>query len=300
MGLDGDRKMKFLTALLFAPAWYQTDFPPEEFRARWNKIFEKIGNEAVVAMQGVAQTRGYAMPRQTNEFYYLCGVETPHSYLLLDGRNKKVTLYLPPRNARLEAAEGKVLSADDAADAKRITGVDEVLSTGAMREDWLGTARTIYTLLSPAEGNSEARGELVSANRAIASDYWDGRISREQHFASLIQNRYPRVKVMDVTPILDELRSIKSPREIALIRRASEIAGQGLLEAMKITKPGAYEYELDAVARYVFLKNGARLEGYRSITAAGTENIVNMHYYRNMSRLDGGQMVLMDYAPEYR
>jgi Xaa-Pro aminopeptidase len=292
--------MKFLTALLFAPAWYQTDFPPEEFRARWNKIFEKIGNEAVVAMQGVAQTRGYAMPRQTNEFYYLCGVETPHSYLLLDGRNKKVTLYLPPRNARLEAAEGKVLSADDAADAKRLTGVDEVLSTSAMREDWLGTARTIYTLLSPAEGNSEARGELVSANRAIASDYWDGRISREQHFASLIQNRYPRVKVMDVTPILDELRSIKSPREIALVRRASEIAGQGLLEAMKITRPGAYEYELDAAARYVFLKNGARLEGYRSITAAGTENIVNMHYYRNVSRLDGGQMVLMDYAPEYR
>src|SRR5213594_1357876 len=109
-----------------APAWYQTDFPPEEFKARWAKVFEKISAEAVVAMQGVAQTRGFLMPRQTNEFYYLCGIETPHSYLLLDGRNKKVTLYLPPRNARLESAEGKVLSADDAEQVRKLTGADEV------------------------------------------------------------------------------------------------------------------------------------------------------------------------------
>src|SRR5215467_3236652 len=96
------------------------------------------------------------------------------------------------------------------------------------------------------------------------------------------------------------MRIIKSPREIAVIRRASQIAGQGMLEAMRSTKPGAYEYELDAAARYVFLVNGARLEGYRSIIAAGTQNIANMHYYRNMSRADSGQMILMDYAPEYR
>ena len=287
-----------------APAWYQTDFPPEEFKARWAKVFEKISAEAVVAMQGVAQTRGFLMPRQTNEFYYLCGIETPHSYLLLDGRNKKVTLYLPPRNARLESAEGKVLSADDAEQVRKLTGADEVLSTAVMRDDWLrkllrGLPRTVYTLLSPAEGNSESRFELLSADSAIANDYWDGRTPRGLHFANLIRARYPRVTVADITPVLDELRSIKSPREIALIRRASEIAGQGLLEAMRSTRPGVSEYELDAAARYVFLVNGARLEGYRSITAAGTQNIANIHYYRNMGRLDDGQMVLMDFAPDY-
>src|SRR5258708_31303157 len=72
-----------------------------------------------------------------------------------------------------------------------------------------------------------------------------------------------------------------------------------MLGAVGRRSPGAYEYELDAAARYVFLVTGARLEGYRSIIAAGTANIANMHYYRNMSKLDGGQMVLMDYAPEY-
>jgi Xaa-Pro aminopeptidase len=299
------------TALLGqSAAWYQTDFPPEEFKARWEQIFDKIGPNAVAVVQGVSQTNGFIMPRQSNEFYYLCGIETPHSYLLLDGRQRKARLFLPPRNARLESAEGKVLSAEDADSVKRLTGVDEVLSTEAMRGDWLAReparpgsrppALTVYVPYSPAEGSEQSRGELASANNAILNDYWDGRIPREMHFIGLLATRIPRVHVEDLTPILDELRSVKSPREIALIRRASEIAALGLLEAMKSSKPGISEYELDAAARYVFLVNGARLEGYRSITAAGTPNIWNMHYYRNMSRLDEGQLVLMDFAPDYR
>ena len=85
-----------------------------------------------------------------------------------------------------------------------------------------------------------------------------------------------------------------------MIRRASQIAGLGLIEAMRSTEPGVIEYQLDAAARYVFLVNDARLEGYRSITAAGTENIYNMHYFRNTATLKDGDLVLMDYAPDYR
>ena len=96
------------------------------------------------------------------------------------------------------------------------------------------------------------------------------------------------------------MRSIKSPREIAMVRRASQIAGLGLMEAMRSTEPGVTEYQLDAAARYVFLVNDARLEGYRSITASGTENINNMHYFRNTSTLKDGDLVLMDFAPDYR
>ena len=69
---------------------------------------------------------------------------------------------------------------------------------------------------------------------------------------------------------------------------------------MRSTEPGVTEYQLDAAARYVFLVNDARLEGYRSITATGTENINNMHYFRNTATLKDGDLVLMDYAPDYR
>jgi Xaa-Pro aminopeptidase len=293
--------------------WYQRDFPPEEFQARRAKLLQAIGESAVAVVQGAPLTPGFTYPRQTNEFYYLSGVETPGSYILLDGRRGKVILYLLPRNPRLESAEGRVLSAEDSDLARRLTGADDVQSTAAMRDDWLAkldgagppapsrsAPAVIYTPFSPAEGSAQSRGELVAANRSIASDYWDGRVSREAHFAALLRARYPRADVRDLSPLLDQLRSIKSAREIALIRRASQLAGLGLVEAMKATRPGVYEYQLDAAARYVFLVNGARLEGYRSIVAAGTDNIWNIHYFRNTSQLEAAHVVLMDYAPDFR
>jgi Xaa-Pro aminopeptidase len=283
---------------------YQSDFPPAEFQARWDKIFNRIGDNAIAFLQGTSQTTGFLLPRQSNEFYHLCGVETPHSYLVLNGRNRTVTLYLPPRNARLESAEGKVLSADDAELAKRLTGVTNVASTKELTDDALkkllnGQGTVLYTPSAPAERNSECRGEIQAANSAIKADPWDGRPSRESHFVQLLKSRFPGTDVRNLTPILDELRSLKSPGEIAMIRRASQLAGQGLIQAMRSSRPGVFEYQLDAAARFVFLAGGARLEGYRSITAAGTDNIWNMHYYRNLAELKAGDLVLMDFAPEY-
>ncbi len=297
--------------VLFAPALalaqslpYQSDFPPHEFQARWKAVFDKIGDHALAIVQGAPKANGFTVPRQTNEFYHLCGIETSHAYLILDGRDRQVTLLLPPRDARLESAEGKVISADDAEPVKRLTGVASVASTKIMTEDWMrqliaSSASVIYTPFAPAEGNAQSRDELRAANAAIARDLWDGRPAREAHFAGVLKARFTKVEVRDLTPILDELRGVKSSREIALIRRASQLAGRGLIEAMKSTQPGVFEYQLDAAARYVFQINGARLEGYRSITAAGTANIWNMHYYRNTESLRSGDLVLMDFAPEY-
>ena len=305
---------------------YQTDFPAEEFKARWARIYDQIGANAIAVVAGVGMTPGFIFPRQHNEFYYLSGVETPGSYIMLDGRTKQATLYLPRRNARLEAAEGRVLSADDGDLVKRLTGVDNVQPVDAMREGWPppppavanaagpqtgrggggggggrgGANRVvIFTPFAPAENYAMSRGEAASANRAQVADYWDQRASEEMNFVHLLQTRLG-AEVRDLSPILDELRSIKSPREIDLIRRASQIAGLGIIEAMKATQPGVYEYHLDAAARYVFLANGARLDGYRSITAAGMSNIVSLHYFRNTSQLKDGDLVLMDYAPDFR
>jgi Xaa-Pro aminopeptidase len=298
--------LALLTAALAQPAraqLYQTDFPPEEFRARWERVFDRIGGEAVAVVQGVSLTSGFVVPRQSNTFYYLCGIETPGAYLLLDGRSRKVTLFLPPRDERLERNEGKVLSAADADEVRTLTGVDQVMETGAMTQrDWpvgAGRAAAVYAEFTPAEGHAQSRVELVAADAAIAADYWDGRTPRHARFVELLRARHPRVEVRDLTPILDELRAVKSPREIALIRRASQLAGLGILEAIKASEAGVYEYQLDAAARYVFQVNGARLDAYRSITASGVENINNGHYWRNSRRLEDGDLVLMDYAPDY-
>jgi len=286
------------------PLPYQADFPPEEFQARWKTVFDRIGDHAVAIVQGAPQATGFLVPRQSNEFYHLCGIETPHAYLILDGRDRQVTLLLPPRDPRLESAEGKVISADDAGLVKRLTGAGAVASTKSMTEEWMrqligSSATAIYTPFAPAEGNAECRGELRSAGAAIKRDPWDGRPSREARLVELLKARFPTAEVRDLTPILDDIRAVKSPREIALIRRASQLAGRGLIAAMKSTRPGVVEYQLDAAARYVFQVNGARLDGYRPITGSGTDNIWNMHYYRNADQLKSGDLVLMDFAPEY-
>ncbi len=282
---------------------HQTDFPPEEFKARWARLFDRIGNDAVAVVHGAGLATGYNLPRQSNTFYYLTGIETPHAYLCLDGRTKKVTLYLPPRNERLERAEGRVYSAEDSEAVMRLVGVDAVASTASMSERWPldeGRAVAIYAEFAPAEGYAESRGELLQAQAAIAADPWDGRTSRESRFRELLLTRNPRAELKNLTPILDELRAIKSEREIALVRRASQLAGLALMEAMRSTEAGVWEYQLDAAARYVFIVNGARLDAYRPITASGTENINNMHYYRSSRQLRDGDLVLMDYAPDYR
>jgi Xaa-Pro aminopeptidase len=299
--------------------YYQTDFPAEEFKSRHAKVFEQIGATAVAVVQGMAQTEGFTLPRQHNSFYYLSGIETPGAYLLLDGRNRKVTVYLPARNPRLEAAEGRVLSAEDIELVKRISGADDVKPVREMAgTNWplVATAppgaptagggvrgpspAVIFAEFSPAENQGQSRGELVAAETSRVDDFWDGSGSRQRRFVELLRARHPRAEVFNLNPILDEMRSVKSPREIAMVRRASQIAGLGLMEAMRSTEAGVTEYQLDAAARYVFLVNDARLEGYRSITASGTDNINNMHYFRNTSTLKDGDLVLMDYAPDYR
>jgi Xaa-Pro aminopeptidase len=297
--------------------YYQTDFPAEEFRSRHATLFERIGTNAVAVVQGMPQTEGFTLPRQHNTFYYLSGIETPGAYLLLDGRTKKVTLYLPARNSRLEAAEGRVLSAEDADLVMRISGVDQVRPLSQMVDtNWPliateapapagGGGRNqpqavIFAELSPAENQGQSRGELVAAETSRVNDPWDGTGSRQRRFVELLRARHPRAEVRNLNPLLDEMRSVKSAREIAMVRRASQLAGLGLMEAMRSTEPGVTEYQLDAAARYVFLVNDARLEGYRSITASGTDNINNMHYFRNTSTLKDGDLVLMDYAPDYR
>jgi len=272
---------------------YQSHFPPEEFQSRWEKVFNKIGDDAIAIIQGAEDPGGFVYPRQSNTFYYLCGVENSYSYLLLDGKSREVTLFLPVSRNR---GWDRVLNAGNPDMVKKLTGIHHVKTSDELRNL---RADIIYTPFTPAEGQGQSRGELNSANRKISSDLWDGRIPKEAHFVSLLKTRNNRSIIKDLSPIIDELRSIKSEREIDLLRRAGQLAALGLNEAIKSTEAGVYEYQLDAAARYIFLVNGSRLEGYRSITASGVKNISDAHYYYNSSMLKDGDLVLMDYAPDY-
>lgn len=283
---------------------FQADFPAEEFVARRTKVMDAIGPQAIALIQGAPGVDGFKVFRQSNEFYYLSGVESPHAYLVLDGRTRRTTLYLTHRNEALERSTGTVWAAEDHAELKRLTGVDDVAPVELLSRQTFGAMLRaprpiLYIPFSPAEGEAQSRDELLGHQAGVAGDPWDGRPSREAHFLRTIAERYPSLERRDLTPILDTLRLIKSPREIALIRQASVLAGLGLIEAMKSTRPGVFEYQVAAAARFTFLANGARFEGYNPLAAGGT-NAWMGHYSRSLDRLKDGDMMLMDYAPDLR
>ncbi len=284
---------------------FQDDFPAAEFAQRRGRVMDAIGADAVAIIQGAAGVDGFKVFRQSNEFYYLTGLETPHAYLVLDGRSRRTTLYLTNRNEALERSTGSNWSAEDATEVMRLTGVDAVapvalLSRQTFTSTMLRAPRPrLYVPFSPAEGEAQSRDELLGYQAGVAGDPWDGRPSREAHFIRLLEERYPALERRDLTPILDTLRGTKSEREIALIRKASVLAGLGILEAMKSTRPGIREYEAAAAARFTFLANGARYEGYNPIAGGGT-NAWMGHYSRNLDVLKAGDLILMDYAPDLR
>ena len=105
---------------------YQSDFTAAEFAARRAKIYDAIGTQAIAVVQGASGVPGFSVFRQSNDFYYLCGVESAHAYLLLNGRSRTATLYLPHRDAGRERSEGKILSVEDSALVTRLTGVTQV------------------------------------------------------------------------------------------------------------------------------------------------------------------------------
>jgi Xaa-Pro aminopeptidase len=322
-------KIFFLFIALCAPLAAQpvfTDvFPPEEFAARRAKVFEKIGDGVAVVL-GTTEPPGEMPLRQNNQFDYLCGVVEPRAILILDGKTKKTTLFLNPRNQQQEASMyGPGL--DPGEEAAKRTGIDFVVarvpSLGgrgrggrgptpaadtpepprsefqSAMEGFAQAGRTFYTPFRAEVLGSISSGgpdQLWAANK---NDPWDGRTSREEAFRTHLKSVAPQSEIKDLDPIINELRGIKSPREISVIREATRIAGLGIMEAMRDTKPGLYEYELQADSEFVFKKYGAFGASYFALIGAGPKTYYT-HYHRNTAQLKDGDLVQFDYAPDYK
>ena len=260
-----------LAAALIATAWmpigraqagraFTTNFTLKEFASRRARIYDAIGPDAVAVMQGLPSVHSSAIFRQSNEFFYVTGVVAPQALVLMDGATKKTTLYLPKQNASRAQTEGEVLSSDDPANTARITGVDEVKPPDQLEADLRARtrAKTVFVPFAPTEGSSESPDGARRRTADAAADPWDGRISREAHLRDLLKARAPGLEIKDLSPILNTMREIKSAEEIAIITRANRIGGEAIIEAMRSTVPGLAEFEIDALAQFIFVRHGAQ------------------------------------------
>jgi len=281
------------------PPLFTDSLPREEFAERRARLMERIGH-AVAVLQGATEDAAYVKFRQNNDFFYLTGVETPRAIVLVDGRDKSTTLYLPPRNERYELSEGPQLV--PGSEAVKLTGIARVADRAEFTEDVKKLneeARVIYIPFRPEAGAAVTSDRIALHLQATAADHWDGRPSRAAVFREKLHEEAPKLEIRDIDPLLDAMRSIKSPRELALLRESTRIAGIAMIEAMRAAKPGMYEYEIEAIGDYIFKKNNSQFFAYFALIATGT-NSIWPHYHAAQSQLKDGDLVLFDYAPDYK
>ena len=290
-----------VTGLSAQPVFRGTEiFPPEEFAARREKVMSQIG-DAVAIVLGATEPPGEVPFRQNSQTFYLSGVVEPRAVVLIDGRTKQTTVFMQPANARRDSSMfGTALA--PGADAAKTLGVEAVLpradftaAVSALATD----RRTIYTPFAAEVLGSQSQGDPTRLWTANKADPWDGRDSREAAFIDKLKAAAPASEIKNLDPIVNALRAVKSPREIAILREATTIAGDGIIAAMQHARPGLHEYELQAEAEYVFKKGGALGASYFALIATG-KNTYYTHYHRNTTALADGDLVQFDYAPDYK
>jgi Xaa-Pro aminopeptidase len=272
-----------------------------ELRTRRDQIASAVGPGGVALISAAPVPRRSMRFRQSNEFFYATGLEVPGAYVLIDGADGTTTVYLPHRDDQRERVDGPGLWAEDVDLVRERSGADHVKAVDHLPAElahrlFRGPI-AVHTPFAPAEGERETRDVLLGGTAARCSDPLRHGDAESSSVRSTLTRHFPSAHVVDLTPVLDELRLIKSPYELAALREAGRLTGIGVIEAMRSTQPGIFEYELSAVTDFVFAQAGARGGSYEAIVATGT-NAWHGHYVRKDAMLAEGELVLMDYAPD--
>ena len=271
---------------------------PTEYKARRERLAAKIGAGSIAVFQGANGPTGADAFRQYNDVYYLCGIDVPGLYLLIEGGSGRTTVYLLREHQLDRQNAGPLICANEAEHVMAATGVDAVRGLEALGLP-LSRASVVYTAFDDGQTRGVNRHDTEAWPRQPAADPWDARRTRAAQFAHTIRSQFPNCELRNSSPILDELRMIKSPAEIELLRRAGDLCAEAVNAAMRATKPGVMEYQLDAVMRYTYINGGAVDRGYAAIVSNGG-NILYPHYHSNDAELTDGDWLLCDCAPDYR
>ncbi|MEO7273050.1 MAG: aminopeptidase P N-terminal domain-containing protein, partial [Vicinamibacterales bacterium] len=275
-------------------------FPPEEYSARRAKVMAQIGADVAILL-GATEPAGEMPFRQNSQFFYLTGVTEPRAVAVIDGRTRRTTVFLRPSEARRDnSMYGPALPpGPDTATALGLDAVLPVADFTPVVTTLAADGRTVYTPFAAEVLGSQSQGDPTRMWAANRQDPWDGRDSREATFIAKLKAAAPKSEIKNLDPVINALRAVKSPREIAVLRQATRITGDAIIAAMRGARPGLHEYELQAEAEYVFKKGGALGASYFALIATG-ENAYYTHYHRNTAVLKAGELVQFDYAPDYK
>jgi Xaa-Pro aminopeptidase len=255
------------------------------FSDRRAAVLERLGDGVMIvpaATHAVRNNDSDYEYRQGSDFYYLTGFTEPEAVLVLAPHRETecAALFLRPRDRALEIWNGKRLGVEAARDALGVDAAYPIDELAQRLPEMLAGARRAFVHLGADEKLDRTFFNALSAARTAA---------RRGGFA-------PDTFVEPAT-ILHEMRVIKDAGEIEVMRRAAQIARLGHVAGMRATRPGLYEYELEAIIEHAYRVNGAQDTAYSSIVAGG-DNATILHYNTNREQLRAGDLVLVDSGAE--
>ena len=256
-------------------------FGPEVFRERRRRLMTQMKSGVALILSAV-RTENMGSLRQDTDFLYLTGLaeESESTVMLAPQEPHPEVLFLGPLNPE--------------------------------RDRWIG-----YRAVLPNRGVEMRTGfEKVQRSNMLGSQFADiARRQKDIHFFGPVvgydvpmpkvleiytktRERAVGSRIQDAVDMLARMRSVKEPRELEKLARASEITVDGHLEAMRKVKPGMREWELKQILEDVFRKAGARRLAYDTVLGAGPDGCL-LHYPGGDRVIEAGELVLIDAGAEF-
>lgn len=221
---------------------------------------------------------------QHRDIFYLSGVDQEESVLVIfpdcPKKEHREILFLKETNEHIAIWEGEKLTKEKAFE-----------TSGIKKVYWLHEfEKVLFELMTQAEFVYVNTNEHYRANVATQT--------REARFVKWLQEKYPAHNYLRCQPIIQRLRSIKEPEEIALIQEACHITEKGFKRVLQFVKPDVTEYEIEAEFIHEFIKNRSDGFAYTPIIGSGFNACV-LHYIENNQVCKSGDVILMDVGAGY-
>jgi Xaa-Pro aminopeptidase len=258
----------------------------EPYESRRRALLERLDRGVAVLRAAPVTVRNNDVEhayRQDSDLLYLTGLDEPDCALVLSNVHSehRSVLFVRPRNPDREMWEGPRVGVDEA--PKRY-GVNVAYSIDELADKLPGYLLNVQKLMTRMGSNAAYDAAIFKAIGAARSRARNG-------------GSWP-TEIIDPTLIIDEMRLVKSDCELQMVRRAIQITAEGHLRAMRETRPGMKEYEIEALLSHTYRSGGAERHAYEPIVGSGPNGTV-LHYVRNNRVIEPNDLVLIDSGAEY-
>jgi Xaa-Pro aminopeptidase len=216
--------------------------------------------------------------RQDSDILYLTGFVEPGAVVVLRPGHPETpfVLFVRPRNPAEETWTGRRAGVEGAVRDFGASAAFPVEELDAKLADIVTGADELHYPFGREPFLDEAVARLLTRLRALER-----------------RGRRAPVRLVDARVTVHELRLVKAPDELAVLRRAAAITAEAHTAAMRAARPGVSEREIEAVIDYTFRRRGGSGPGYPTIVGGGA-NATILHYVDNAATLQSGQMLLVD------